>query len=136
MLAGLRASPGERASPCRADPLCPACSFPLSSQFLPLIAWLASSVVRFVRFLSLALGTLLGSEAAALLGAPVVSYGKGAVVGIAGEQEHGNAALTSVFGDALREAVGGGTAWITSATKVPWRPARWRGWPVSTPAGG
>lgn len=67
---------------------------------------------------SRALGALLGDQAVALLGEPVASYGKGAVVGVAGEQEHGNAALTSVFGDALRAAVGGGAAWITSATKV------------------
>jgi hypothetical protein len=63
-------------------------------------------------------GTLLGKHAASLLDAPVASYGKAALVGIAGEQEHGNAALTSVFGDALRAAVGGGRAWISSATKV------------------
>jgi hypothetical protein len=64
------------------------------------------------------IGTLLGDQAAALLDAPVHSYGKGALVGIDGEQEHGNAMLTSVFGNALREAVGGGAAWITSASKV------------------
>jgi hypothetical protein len=64
------------------------------------------------------LGAFLGAEAVRLLAAPVASYGKGGVVGTAGEQEHANAALTSVFGDALREAVGGGAAWITSATKV------------------
>jgi hypothetical protein len=64
------------------------------------------------------IGTMLGKQAAELLGSPVASYGKGAIVGTAGEQEHGNAALTSVFGDALRDAVGGGAAWITSATKV------------------
>jgi hypothetical protein len=64
------------------------------------------------------IGTLLGDRAAALLDAPVHSYGKGALVGFGGEQEHGNAMLTSVFGNALREAVGGGAAWITSATKV------------------
>lgn len=64
------------------------------------------------------LGTLLGSRAVAVLDAPVESYGKGAVAGLAGEQEHANAVLTSVFGDALRGAVGGGAAWITSVTKV------------------
>lgn len=63
-------------------------------------------------------GTMLGRRAVGLLGGPVHSYGKGAVVGTAGEQEHANAALTSVFGDALRDAVGGGAAWITSSTKV------------------
>lgn len=63
------------------------------------------------------IGTLLGKEALELLGAPVESYGKAGLVGSAGEQEHINAALTSVFGDAFREAIGGGAAWITSVTK-------------------
>lgn len=45
------------------------------------------------------------------------SYGKGAVVGTAGEQEHGVAVLTTVFGDVLREFAGGGNAWISSVTK-------------------
>jgi hypothetical protein len=35
------------------------------------------------------LGTLLGETAAAALGAEVQSYGKAALVGLAGEQEHG-----------------------------------------------
>ncbi len=64
------------------------------------------------------IGTFLGSEAARLLGAPVESYGKGGIAGTNGEQEHVNAALTSVFGDAFRAAVGGGLAWISSATKT------------------
>ncbi|WP_062214067.1 amino acid synthesis family protein [Streptomyces sp. NBRC 109706] len=64
-----------------------------------------------------ALGTSLGEEAARLLGAPVESYGKGGLVGSDGEQEHINAALTSVFGNAFRDAIGGGAAWITSMTK-------------------
>jgi hypothetical protein len=63
------------------------------------------------------IGTLVGSEAARLLDAPVESYGKAGLVGTSGEQEHVNAALTSVFGNALRDAVGGGEAWITSVTK-------------------
>jgi hypothetical protein len=46
-----------------------------------------------------------------------VSYGKAAVVGLAGEQEHGNAMLTTVFGNVMREAIGGGKAWISSMTK-------------------
>ncbi len=45
------------------------------------------------------------------------SYGKGGVVGLAGEQEHANALLTSVFADPLRDAIGGGKAWISSFTK-------------------
>jgi len=46
-----------------------------------------------------------------------VSYGKAAVVGIDGEQEHGNAMLTTVFGNVMRDAIGGGKAWISSMTK-------------------
>ncbi|MGC5021434.1 amino acid synthesis family protein [Micromonospora sp. DT47] len=63
------------------------------------------------------IGTMIGAEAARLLDAPVASYGKGGLVGAAGEQEHVNAALTSVFGNAFRDAIGGGEAWITSVTK-------------------
>lgn len=63
------------------------------------------------------LGTLLGTAARSLCG-PVASYGKAAIVGLDGEQEHGNAMLTSAFGDAFRAAIGGGAAWISSATKV------------------
>lgn len=46
-----------------------------------------------------------------------VSYGKAAVVGLNGEQEHGNAMLTTVFGNVMRAAAGGGKAWISSMTK-------------------
>lgn len=64
------------------------------------------------------LGTALGKQAVELLGGPVASYGKAGIAGIAGEQEHANAMLTSTFGDAFRAAIGGGRAWISSATKV------------------
>lgn len=65
------------------------------------------------------LGTELGRRAAALLGGrPVESYGKGGIAGVAGEQEHVVACVTTVFGDAFRAAVGGGEAWISSVTKV------------------
>ncbi|GAA4894650.1 amino acid synthesis family protein [Streptomonospora salina] len=68
---------------------------------------------------SAALGTELGRRAAALLGdREVQSYGKGGIAGVNGEQEHVVACVTTVFGDALRAAVGGGTAWISSATKT------------------
>lgn len=66
---------------------------------------------------SSSLGTLLGGMARELCG-PVESYGKAAIVGVDGEQEHGNGMLTSAFGDAFRAAIGGGAAWISSATKV------------------
>lgn len=51
------------------------------------------------------------------LGAEPESCGKGAIVGVAGEQEHGVACLTTPFGDALRDLTGGNT-WVTSNTKV------------------
>lgn len=63
------------------------------------------------------LGALLGERATAALGAPVQSYGKAALAGLAGEQEHAVACITSPFGDALRAAVGGGRAWVSSFTK-------------------
>lgn len=47
----------------------------------------------------------------------VESYGKAALIGSAGEQEHGGAMLTTVYGNAMRGAIGGGKAWISSFTK-------------------
>ncbi len=46
-----------------------------------------------------------------------VSYGKAALIGLGGEQEHGNAMLTTVYGNVMREPAGGGEAWISSFTK-------------------
>jgi len=45
------------------------------------------------------------------------SYGKAGLVGVGGEQEHAVAMLTTVFGNVMREAAGGGIAWISSMTK-------------------
>ena len=45
------------------------------------------------------------------------SYGKAAIVGVAGEQEHANAMITTTFAAPMREAVGGGKAWVSSFTK-------------------
>lgn len=65
------------------------------------------------------LGRVLGKRAVALLGGrPVHSYGKGGIAGVNGEQEHVVACVTTVFGDALRQAVGGGNAWISSTSKT------------------
>ena len=47
----------------------------------------------------------------------VQSYGKGGIVGMAGEQEHANALLTTAFANPIRDAMGGGDAWISSFTK-------------------
>lgn len=67
---------------------------------------------------SKAIGTELGRRCQEVLGEPVESYGKAGVVGTDGEQEHVHAALTSVFGNAFREAIGGAVAWISSTKKV------------------
>jgi hypothetical protein len=64
-----------------------------------------------------AIGMLLGERAVAALAAPVESFGQAAVVGLAGEQEHAAACLAGGFGDAVRECVGGGDAWLPSVTK-------------------
>lgn len=68
---------------------------------------------------SVELGRRMASRAiAAMGGAEVQSYGKGGLVGMAGEQEHANALLTSAFAEPFRVAMGGGRAWISSMTKV------------------
>lgn len=64
------------------------------------------------------MGQELGRLTLEALGQPAQSYGKAAIAGLEGEQEHANACLTSAFGNAFRDAIGGGRAWITSATKV------------------
>ena len=53
----------------------------------------------------------------------IQSYGKGGIAGLAGEQEHANALLTTAFANPLRDAVGGGKAWISSSPNAR-RPAR------------
>jgi hypothetical protein len=80
---------------------------------------------RYVRNLdpmvkaSAALGRELAAMAAAAMKPyKVQSLGKGAIVGIEGEQEHANALLTNAFAEPLRDALGGGKAWISSMTKV------------------
>jgi hypothetical protein len=66
-----------------------------------------------------AVGALLAKIAVeAMGGLPIESYGKGGVVGTAGEQEHANAMLTTTFAEPLRVAVGGAQAWIPSFTKL------------------
>ncbi len=50
-------------------------------------------------------------------GRPIASYGKACLVGTDGEYEHGNAFLTQVFADPVRDAVGGGKAWVPSTGK-------------------
>ena len=64
------------------------------------------------------LGERMAQEAVKVLGGTnVQSYGKAGLVGVRGEQEHANALLTTVFANPFRAAIGG-TAWISSVTKV------------------
>ena len=64
------------------------------------------------------LGERLMAELAKALGAPAVSYGKGAIVGINGEMEHGGACIHPMLGKPMRAAIGGGKAVIPSNVKV------------------
>ena len=79
---------------------------------------------RFSQDLSLlvkespALGREFGRRLVALCGGDkIASYGKACIVGVEGEYEHGNALLTTAFADPIRDAVGGGKAWISSSGK-------------------
>jgi hypothetical protein len=83
---------------------------PFAGKFAPDLCTLVEA--------SAAVGREVSALATALL-APYAaeSYGKGAIVGLDGEQEHAVAMLTTVFGDVMRDAAGGGKAWISSMTK-------------------
>lgn len=64
------------------------------------------------------LGQMFGERLVAALGGErAQSYGKSAIVGVNGEYEHGNAFLTTAFANPIREALGGGKAWIPSTGK-------------------
>jgi len=63
------------------------------------------------------LGNQMGKLLVAAMGEPIQSYGKSAIVGVNGEVEHTHAFLTKVFADRIREAVGGGKAWVSSTGK-------------------
>lgn len=67
---------------------------------------------------SKALGAELGPKVVAALDDEVQSYGKAAICGINGDQEHAIACITSTFAEPFRAAIGGGNAWISSVTKV------------------
>ena len=60
------------------------------------------------------LGERLMPELVKLLDGPAVSYGKGAIVGVAGEMEHGGACVHPMLGKPMRAAIGGGRAVIGS----------------------
>jgi len=64
------------------------------------------------------LGARLMGDAVAMLNGPPVSYGKAAIVGVAGDLEHGGAMIHPKLGKPMRAAVGGGEALIPSNAKV------------------
>ncbi len=64
------------------------------------------------------LGERLMGDAVALLSGPAVSYGKAAIVGVAGDLEHGGAMIHPKLGKPMRAAVNGGKALIASNAKV------------------
>ena len=65
-----------------------------------------------------AAGDLAASRLVEMLEAPIVTYGKAAIVGQAGEMEHGGACIHPKLGKPMREAIGGGKALIASNCKV------------------
>src|SRR5206468_338627 len=73
----------------------PLCGQPVGSDLKPLID------------ISVALGEQLSARALALLGAPngLRAYGKAALVGIAGDLEHGAAMIHPRLGMAMRQAI-------------------------------
>lgn len=64
------------------------------------------------------LGEQLMVDAVKMLAGPPVSYGKAAIVGVAGDLEHGGAMIHPKLGKPMRAAVGGGKALIPSNAKV------------------
>ena len=64
------------------------------------------------------LGERLVPELVKLLDGPAVSYGKGALVGVDGEMEHGGACVHPMLGKPMRAAIGGGKAVISSNVKI------------------
>jgi hypothetical protein len=65
-----------------------------------------------------ALGREFGRRIKELMGdGQMESYGKACLVGSTGEYEHGNAFLTSIFAQPIRDALGGGKSWVPSSGK-------------------
>ena len=64
------------------------------------------------------LGEQLMDDAVRMLANPPVSYGKAAIVGIAGDMEQGGAMIHPKLGKPMRAAVGGGDALIPSNAKL------------------
>ena len=83
----------------------------------PLAGVVTDDLQALVRF-GAELGAYLARTAADALQAPVLSYGKGAIVGTAGDIEHAAAIIHPRMGKPMRDAIGGGQAIIPSNVKV------------------
>jgi len=106
---------GETGAPADGDPvfkfMVGACIHnPYAGQYVEdLSGWIDGSA---------ALGIEIGRRLNQLSGgAKIQSYGKAILVGLDGEYEHGNALLTNPAANPVREAVGGGKAWVPSSGK-------------------
>lgn len=64
------------------------------------------------------LGAYLAQQAVDRLGGPPTSYGKAAIIGMAGDMEQGAAVIHPRLGAPMRAAAGGGQAVIPSNVKV------------------
>jgi len=64
------------------------------------------------------LGERLTEKAVQVLGAPVESYGKGAIVGVEGEIEHAAAIMHPKLGRPVRELIVGGKAIMPATEKI------------------
>ncbi len=65
-----------------------------------------------------ALGDALMPRLVSMLPNPPVSYGKGALVGVSGDMEHGGATVHPKLGKPMRDACGTGEAVIPSNVKI------------------
>ena len=84
---------------------------PYASRFESDLSKAASDSVGLGREFGRRLTAALGNRAA-------LGYGKACIVGTSGEYEHGNAYLTTDFANPVRDAIGGGLAWIPSTGKI------------------
>jgi hypothetical protein len=67
---------------------------------------------------SVGLGQTMAQMALDALGSyKAQGYGKGGLVGLLGEAEHASALLTTAYANPIRDAIGGGKAWISSMVK-------------------
>ena len=66
---------------------------------------------------SIGLGDIIAERLVSAMDGPIESYGKASLVGMNGETEHGYAFLTTPMANRVRDAIGGGRAWIQSTGK-------------------